>query len=42
MGFTDVLPYDMTKSGVLGLTRGLAEEWKNDNILVNSVAPGGL
>ncbi len=40
MGFTGVLPYDMTKSGVLGLTRGLAEEWKNDNILVNSVAPG--
>ena len=30
----------MTKSGVTGLTRGLAEEWKNDNILVNSVAPG--
>lgn len=40
MGFTGVLPYDMTKSGILGLTRGLAEEWKNDNILVNSVAPG--
>ena len=40
MGFSGVLPYDMTKSGVLGLTRGLAEEWKNDNILVNSVAPG--
>lgn len=40
MGFTGVLPYNMTKSGVLGLTRGLAEEWKNDNILVNSVAPG--
>lgn len=28
MGFTGVLPYDMTKSGVLGLTRGLAEEWE--------------
>ena len=40
MGFSGVLPYDMTKSGVLGLTRGLAEEWRNDNILVNSVAPG--
>ena len=40
MGFTGVLPYDMTKAGILGLTRGLAEEWKNDNILVNSVAPG--
>lgn len=40
MGFTGVVPYCMTKSGILGLTRGLAEEWKNDNILVNSVAPG--
>ena len=40
MGFSGVLPYDMSKSGVLGLTRGLAEEWKSDNILVNSVAPG--
>jgi 2-deoxy-D-gluconate 3-dehydrogenase len=40
MGFSEVVPYCMTKSGVTGLTRGLAEEWKNDNILVNSVAPG--
>ena len=40
MGFCGVVPYGMTKSGVLGLTMGLAEEWKNDNILVNSVAPG--
>jgi len=40
MGFTGVVPYCMTKSGVTGLTRGLAEEWKKDNILVNSVAPG--
>lgn len=42
MGFTGVVPYCMTKSGVLGLTRGLAEEWKNDNILVNCVAPGWI
>lgn len=40
MGFSGVVPYCMTKSGIVGLTRGLAEEWKNDNILVNSVAPG--
>ena len=40
MGFNGVVPYCMTKSGVTGLTRGLAEEWRNDNILVNSVAPG--
>ena len=38
MGFSGVLPYDMSKSGVIGLTRGLAEEWKNDNILVNRKA----
>lgn len=40
MGFNGVVPYCITKSGVLGLTRGLAEEWKKDHILVNSVAPG--
>ena len=40
MGFTEVVPYCMTKAGILGLTRGLAEEWKNDPVLVNSVAPG--
>ena len=40
MGFTEVVPYCMTKSGIIGLTRGLAEEWKKEPILVNSVAPG--
>lgn len=40
MGFSGVVPYCIAKSGVIGLTRGLAEEWKNDNILVNSVSPG--
>lgn len=40
MGFNGVVPYCMTKSGITGMTRGLAEEWKEDNILVNSVAPG--
>lgn len=42
MGFNGVVPYCMTKSGVLGLTRGLATEWAHDNILVNSVAPGWI
>jgi NAD(P)-dependent dehydrogenase (short-subunit alcohol dehydrogenase family) len=41
-GFSGVLPYDITKSGILGLTRGLAEDWKKENILVNSVAPGWI
>lgn len=40
MGFNGVVPYCMMKSGLMGLTRGLAEEWHDDNILVNSIAPG--
>ncbi len=40
LGFSEVVPYCSTKAAVLGITRGLAVEWVNDNILVNSVAPG--
>ncbi|MDC7226824.1 MAG: SDR family NAD(P)-dependent oxidoreductase [Spirochaetales bacterium] len=40
MGFSRVVPYCATKSGVSGITRGLATEWAEDNILVNSVSPG--
>lgn len=39
-GFSEVVPYSSSKSAVLGITRGLAVEWSNDNILVNSVSPG--
>lgn len=39
-GFSEVVPYCVSKSAILGLTRGLATEWRNDNIRVNSVAPG--
>ena len=39
-GFSEVVPYCVSKSAVLGLTRGLATEWRSDNIRVNSVAPG--
>lgn len=42
MGFSGVMPYNMAKSGILGLTRGLAEEWKEDNVLVNAVSPGWI
>jgi NAD(P)-dependent dehydrogenase (short-subunit alcohol dehydrogenase family) len=40
MGFSEVVPYCSTKSAVQGITRGLAIEWANDNLLVNSVSPG--
>lgn len=40
LGFSEVVPYCSTKSAVMGITRGLAVEWANDNILVNSCAPG--
>ncbi|MDD5207075.1 MAG: SDR family oxidoreductase [Desulfobacterales bacterium] len=32
--------YAMTKAGIVMLTKALAEEWSDDNILVNAVAPG--
>lgn len=40
LGFSEVVPYCTSKSAVCGLTRGLAVEWANDNICVNSIAPG--
>ncbi|BCJ93265.1 2-deoxy-D-gluconate 3-dehydrogenase [Anaerocolumna cellulosilytica] len=40
LGFSEVVPYCTSKAAVLGLTRGLSVEWANDNILINSIAPG--
>ncbi|NGM65147.1 SDR family NAD(P)-dependent oxidoreductase [Sphingobacterium sp. SGR-19] len=40
LGFSEVVPYSSSKSAVLGITRGLAIEWSDDNILVNSISPG--
>ena len=40
LGFSEVVPYCVSKSAVLGLTRGLAVEWAERNVRVNSVAPG--
>ena len=40
LGFSEVVPYCISKSAVMGLTRGLAVEWCADNICVNSIAPG--
>jgi 2-dehydro-3-deoxy-D-gluconate 5-dehydrogenase len=40
LGFSEVVPYGVSKAALLGLMRGLAVEWAPDGILVNSVAPG--
>nr|WP_321299392.1 SDR family oxidoreductase [uncultured Sphaerochaeta sp.] len=40
LGFSQVVPYSASKSGIVGLTRGLAVEWAQNNITVNSIAPG--
>ncbi len=42
LGFNDVVPYTVSKTALLGLTRGLAIEWAGQNILVNSVSPGWI
>lgn len=40
LGFSEVVPYCASKGAVLAMTRGLAVEWAEDNITVNSIAPG--
>jgi 2-dehydro-3-deoxy-D-gluconate 5-dehydrogenase len=40
LGFSEVVAYNSSKSAVLGITRGLAVEWRDENVLVNSVSPG--
>ena len=40
LGFSQVVPYCTSKAAVCGMTRGLAVEWAQDNICVNSIAPG--
>lgn len=40
LGFSEVVPYCSSKGAVLAMTRGLAVEWANNNITVNSIAPG--
>lgn len=40
LGFSQVVPYCSSKGAVLGLTKGLSVEWAQDNITVNSIAPG--
>ncbi len=40
ISLTEVLAYASSKSGVLGIIRGLANEWAQYNIRVNGIAPG--
>jgi NAD(P)-dependent dehydrogenase (short-subunit alcohol dehydrogenase family) len=40
ISLVEVLAYAASKSGVLGLVRGLANEWAQYNIRVNAIAPG--
>lgn len=40
LGFSQVVPYCTSKGAVLAMTRALAVEWADDNLCVNSIAPG--
>jgi len=40
ISLSEVLAYASSKSGVMGLTRGLANEWAQYGIRVNGIAPG--
>jgi NAD(P)-dependent dehydrogenase (short-subunit alcohol dehydrogenase family) len=40
ISLSEVLAYAASKSGVMGLTRGLANEWSQHGIRVNGIAPG--
>ncbi len=40
VSFFEVAAYAASKSGVLGLTRSLAVEWAQKNVMVNAIAPG--
>ena len=42
IAFNEVVPYVVSKTALLGLTRGLAVEWAAENILINSVSPGWI
>ncbi len=42
LAFNEVSPYTISKTALVGLTRSLAVEWADKNILVNSVSPGWI
>lgn len=40
VGVPTAVPYTASKSGILGITRGLATEWAQQGIRVNAIGPG--
>ncbi len=40
VSFSEVIAYSVSKSGVNGITRGLANEWTPRGVRVNAIAPG--
>ena len=38
----DLVPYSISKSGVIALTRGLAKEYGKDGFRINAIIPGGI
>lgn len=38
----DRLPYCVSKAGIVNITAGLAKEYAEDNILINSISPSGV
>ena len=40
IGIPTALPYTASKSGLLGITRGLSTEWSPSRIRVNAIGPG--
>jgi NAD(P)-dependent dehydrogenase (short-subunit alcohol dehydrogenase family) len=40
IGLPNIVPYGASKSGIVGVVRGLAREWAEHSITVNAVLPG--
>ena len=40
VSFSEVIAYSVSKAGVNGITRGLANEWTPHGVRVNAIAPG--
>ena len=38
----DLVPYSISKSGVIALTRGLAKEYGKEGFRINAIIPGGI